>query len=134
MRIDTIALVVSQLHDLLDEFRQRDYECPSGVNSFECGSMLYGALTKEMEASGLLSPFPTAPFAGMTFEELRTKIHGMKAPTWSNGGHRRDYPHPCDLRSIVIEIVDVAGAGVVGLSLHAFGRNGSPQSALQPGA
>jgi hypothetical protein len=121
MRIDTIGLVVSQLHDLLDEFRQRDYKCPSGVSSFECGSMLYGALTKEMEVSGLLSPFPTAPFAEMTFEELRTKIYEMRAPAWSSG-HRRNYPHLCDLRSRVIEVVDKAGAEVFGLSLDAFDR------------
>lgn len=134
MRIDTIGHVVSQLHDLLDEFRQINYQCPSGVSSFECGSMLYGALTKGMEASSLLSSFPTAPFAGMTFEELCTKIYGMRAPTWSNSGHRRDYRHPCDLSTRLIEIVDGTGAGVVGLSLHAFDRNASLQSALQPGA
>jgi hypothetical protein len=122
MRIDTIGLVVSRLHDLLDEFRQGDYECPSGISSFECGSILYGALTKGMESSGLLSPFPTAPFAGLTFEELRAKVHGMRAPTWSNSGYKRNCPHPCDLSSRVVEIADKAGAEVLGLSLHAFDR------------
>jgi hypothetical protein len=66
-RVKAVGTIVSQLHDLLDGFRRNDYRCPNGGSSFECGCMLYGALTKEMDLAGLLVPYPVAPFSGNEF-------------------------------------------------------------------
>ncbi|KAF2475405.1 uncharacterized protein BDR25DRAFT_340167 [Lindgomyces ingoldianus] len=121
--IEAIGNVISQLHDLLDEYCQRDYHCPSGINSFESGSILYGALAKGMEWSGLLAPYPVAPFFGMSFGELCSNVYNMKSPVWSNSGYKRDYKHPCNLKDKIAKIVDEANNEVTGLELRAFDRD-----------
>lgn len=35
---------------------------------FECSSIMYGALTKEMQSSGLLSSRPAAPFPDLNYK------------------------------------------------------------------
>lgn len=117
-----MGTVISQLHDLLDEYRHRDYHCPSGINSFECGSMLHGALTKGMQLSGLLAPYPVAPFSGMSFGELCSKVYELKSPVWSDAGYKRDHRHPCSLKERVAKIVDKAMNEVTGLELGTFDR------------
>jgi hypothetical protein len=47
-RIHAIGTLVSQLHDLLEEYGNPSYLCTNSQFSFECGCMLYGALYKEM--------------------------------------------------------------------------------------
>jgi hypothetical protein len=79
-RMQAISTVISQLQDLIQEYRNPLYQCPSG-ESFECGSILYGALTKEMELQGLL-PVPTAPFSGLSVSELRIKMQRIRSPSW----------------------------------------------------
>ncbi|KAF2810992.1 uncharacterized protein BDZ99DRAFT_508368 [Mytilinidion resinicola] len=81
-RIHAIHALVSQLHSLLDEYHSADYSCPRNGYSFECGSMLYGALTKQMESLELLAPQPVAPFSGMSLRELDSKMRNIKSPLW----------------------------------------------------
>ncbi|KAK3208892.1 hypothetical protein GRF29_69g21024 [Pseudopithomyces chartarum] len=53
VRVQGIDAIVAQLHDLLSEYGNPNYSCPSGNYSFECGSILFGALTREMQSAGL---------------------------------------------------------------------------------
>ncbi|PVH91491.1 hypothetical protein DM02DRAFT_545743 [Periconia macrospinosa] len=122
-RIEAIGTVVSQLHDLLEEYRNADYCCPSGIHSFECGSILYGALTKGIDSSGLLVPYPVAPFSGMSIWEIYLKVHDIKSPVWCNPGSGRFRTHhSCNLNERVTEIVDKVMRRVNGLELKEFGR------------
>ena len=122
-RIEAIGTVVSQLHNLLDKYRDVDYRCPSGFYSFECGSILYGALTKEMDSSGLLVPYPVAPFPGMSFCELYSKVQDIKSPMWcSPGTGRYKSQHSCNLNEKVMEVANRVMSGVNGLELKEFGR------------
>jgi hypothetical protein len=100
-RMEAIGTVFSQLQELRQEYRSPLYHCPGG-NSFECGSMLFGALTKEMELQGLL-PVPAAPFAGWSISKLYTKIQRIQSPSWSKPKKSR---HRCDLSERVMSIAD----------------------------
>jgi hypothetical protein len=84
--------------------------------------MLYGALTKGMESSGLLMPYPVAPFSGMSFGELCSVVQRIKSPVWSNPGYKRDYRHPCNLHLKLADIIDKVDNKVTGLDLRAFNR------------
>ncbi|CAI7658096.1 unnamed protein product [Penicillium crustosum] len=50
--------------------------------SFECSSIMYGALTMQMESVHLLSPTPEAPFPGWNYNDLREKVLSFQSPQW----------------------------------------------------
>ncbi|OJJ47790.1 hypothetical protein ASPZODRAFT_158678 [Penicilliopsis zonata CBS 506.65] len=57
-----IASILFSLEDLRHDFLQGHRGC-----SFECSSIMLGALTKHMHSNALLSPEPVAPFSGWRF-------------------------------------------------------------------
>ncbi|KAK8097615.1 uncharacterized protein PG998_013101, partial [Apiospora kogelbergensis] len=57
-RQETINDIISGLHTLISYFHIRS-KC-----TFECSSILLGALTKQMQIKGLLEPKPKKPFLG----------------------------------------------------------------------
>jgi hypothetical protein len=122
-RIHVIGTLVARVHDLLEEYRSPNYRCPEGY-SFECGSILYGALSKQMKPAGLLEPYPVAPFSGLGFDETNSKLRDFKSPEWCTPGGHRLMIHSCDLRETVTEIADIAITSVNGLCLKDFGRIG----------
>jgi hypothetical protein len=70
-RQEYIGEIITLLHDLLVHLRDNndngnaDYEPFRSIGcSFECSSMLLGALTKEMSSNGLLFPRLTFPLLG----------------------------------------------------------------------
>lgn len=70
-----IEAVINELHTLVDKFRSVDYVCPLGSqHSFFCGSVLLGALTKELDRWEMLSPRPEVPFQNMSLSGLRTQL------------------------------------------------------------
>jgi len=80
--------------------------------SFECGSMLLGALTRQMNNMAILSPRPTAPYAGLSFAELRYGIKSIKAPDLHIRYERRSRSpeyrkHPCSLDAVIREVNQV---------------------------
>lgn len=92
-RSKSIGAIVAGLHDLLDSFRSSDYLCPSDKSwAFECGSILYGALTKGMHSMGIWSPFPIEPFTGLSLYDVATRARLMKSPTWLhvNSGYTKN--------------------------------------------
>lgn len=113
-----MGTIFSQLQVLLQEFRSPLYQCPRG-DSFECGSILYGALTKEMELQGLL-PIPIAPYSGLSFSELYTKMQRIRSPRWCRPDKHKRGPHPCDLGAKVMEIVEPVTLLPNGLELKDF--------------
>jgi hypothetical protein len=73
-----------------------------GECGFECSSIMYGSLTKELHRTGLSSsPMRVAPFPGLSFIQLVQKISSIRSPTWftrSRDVWGRDYvltPHKC---------------------------------------
>lgn len=102
-RKQAIGTIFSKLQALLQEFRSPLYRCPSG-DSFECGSILYGALTKEMELQGLL-PVPTEPYSGLNVSELYTKMQRIRSPSWYSSRKKKSQ-HSCNLREKVMAIAE----------------------------
>jgi hypothetical protein len=133
-RSKSIGAIVAGLHDLLDRYRSSDYVCPSGkVWAFECGSILYGALTKGMHSMGVWSPFPIEPFAGLSLHHVATKAKLMKSPAWlpSNSTfdqrnfNQNDFKqigknHSCSLGLPVSEMVNRVWVEATGLDLQEY--------------
>jgi hypothetical protein len=118
-RDQAIAAIISQLHVLLEEYRKPTYSCPIG-SSFECGSILHDALTKELNSTGLMVRCPMDPSSGLTLEKIYSKIHNIESPTWRDVRLRRS--HLCDLNENVTEVADRVMSGVNGLKLEDFDR------------
>lgn len=122
-RVQAIGTLVARLHDLLEEYRNPNYLCPNGGHSFECGSILYGALAREMELAGLLAPYPVAPFSGLSFGEIHLKLQHFRSPSWCYPDrYKTAKSHPCNLRGRVTKIAEEAIHPANGLDLKDFGR------------
>ncbi|KAH7066495.1 hypothetical protein FB567DRAFT_574280 [Paraphoma chrysanthemicola] len=106
LRTQAIGTVLSRLHELLEQYRSPLYQCP-GDDSFECGSMLYGALYKQMELQGLL-PVPTAPYHDLSVSELYTKMERIKSPVWGRPSKhsKKTQQHGCNLAERVMGIAN----------------------------
>ena len=100
-RRELIAALVCEVYTLLDNHRSVDYICPTSEDdSFLCGSVMLGALTKEVEAMGL-APRPSEPFDNLSLNDLHNKISDILAVYWrtpSSRNYDSDYLHPCNLR------------------------------------
>ena len=118
-RLKSIAAIVAELHNLLDHFRSNDYLCPDDRSlGFECGSMLYGALTKGMHSMGVWSPYPIEPFAGLSLHDVVTKAKLMKSPAWRP--YNSKYSHICSLSSQVSGVVNKIWVEATGLDLQDY--------------
>lgn len=106
---DILASLQKQRNDFLDDTRG----C-----SFECNSIMFGALTKQMRLSALLSPEPAAPFIGLRYQELVRKIRSFKTPYWSNSGsYGRHY-----CRASGAFLPEAIKDNVTGLNLERYSR------------
>jgi hypothetical protein len=108
--------VLPGLAEQLDVYRSATYTCPIDSSySFRCGSILLGALTKEMDSLDLISPRFKRPCLGQTFDALCVKARSMESETWYRSGYS---PHSCIVSTAVNSIVDLAVASVAGLGLR----------------
>jgi hypothetical protein len=107
---------MSGLYKQLDLYRSATYSCPISTSySFQCGCMLLGTLTKEMDSANLLSPRPNIPFFGQSFDAICDKVRLMKSKTWFHSSYNQ---HECNASTAVNSIVDLAVAGMEGLGLR----------------
>ena len=111
--------IVSGLTEQLGVYRSATYTCPASSNySFLCGSMLLGALTKQMDLLDLFSPRLRRPYLGQTFDVFYATVGSMKSEAWYHSGYSHSgYSHSCNMGTAVKSIVDAAVAKVAGLSL-----------------
>lgn len=111
-----IEQVLSNLHGLLDTYRDPNYRCVYGQDvSFECGAMQLGALTKEMEAWGLFAHMEP-PFEGICIAELCSKVRSMRSPRWRD---RNRYGfHNCNFEQKLRSLVENAEKGMESLKLE----------------
>ncbi|KAF1997269.1 hypothetical protein P154DRAFT_606539 [Amniculicola lignicola CBS 123094] len=113
-RLQAIEDIVSRLHELLDGYRSATYSCAVGnVYSFQCGSMLLGALTKQLDEAKLLSPRLEVPFAERSFGDICGTVRLMTSPGWI---HRKGSGlHTCSLATTLESCIDTV-TGTKGLS------------------
>ena len=90
----------------MDGYRSAEYKCPSDEKlSFNCGSMLLGGLSRELQRLKILSPRPETPFNGMSYEVLQAKDSMVCSPVWhsndnkgyANGFHPALGKHQCSI-------------------------------------
>ena len=93
--------------------------------SFECSSILLGALTKEMHANGLPPVFGSVSAIERSLADTINMVRQFQSPEW---GRRNPFgsgwtQHSCTLSSFVEERV-IKYVKVEGLSLSSFLRRG----------
>ncbi|WQF76291.1 hypothetical protein CDEST_01305 [Colletotrichum destructivum] len=100
-RQEAVDFIFKTLQTLLEAFRKGSSGC-----SFECSSMLLGALTKEMDRHKLLNPVPKEPYTGYSILDTNKIVNSFHCPHWN---HRRDSyymdypdnPDSCNLKIII---------------------------------
>lgn len=89
---------------------------------FECSSIMYGALTKQMQSNNLLSPIPTVPFLNLNYKQLVEKLLSFESPQWcrpysSCSSYNSRYRHEC-LHSSFTSLFGVLHNSIGGLDFH----------------
>lgn len=83
------------LHETRDELVSGRRGC-----GYECSSIMYGALSKQMQSDALLSPRPAAPYPGLTYKSLVQRVSSFKSPEWYGSSSRyARYQHKCPASS-----------------------------------
>ncbi|KXX77398.1 hypothetical protein MMYC01_206072 [Madurella mycetomatis] len=72
-----IAALVGALHELMEALLDNSRGC-----SFECRSILLGALRKQLHGLKVLHPEVEPPFQGCSLEEAVKRVEGIKDPVW----------------------------------------------------
>lgn len=92
-RKEAIEKVVNLLHEKHEALLDGKLGC-----RFECSSIMYGALTKQMKSKALLSPRPSRPFRSLNYNQLVQKIRSFNLPEWySQLGYYNNYVrHSCN--------------------------------------
>ena len=67
---------------------------------FECRSIMYGALTMQMQSKNLLSPKPVTPFLNLNYDDLAQTILAFQSPRWCSpssiySSYSYASPHNC---------------------------------------
>jgi hypothetical protein len=125
-RSQAIQSLIDRLHVHLAKYRMRDYVCPEEKSqSLQCGCVLLGALTRELDRLELLSPRPQKPFSFLSYNLLCDSMKTIQSPIWIYRGHaqllggpRPTLAHKCSLQAVVAGIVNDAAATVTGLDLE----------------
>jgi hypothetical protein len=97
-RQELIDRILSALHELATNLRDDKDGC-----SFDCRSMLLGALIKQMHSRGLHSPRPIEPFLGFSFDSIVKSVSEMSSPDSYHGQHSYD---SCTLQQFVHPIIN----------------------------
>ncbi|KAK8851051.1 Nuclear pore protein-like protein [Apiospora arundinis] len=118
-RQDALDQIITHLHGLTTYFGGVRTKC-----SFECSSMLLGALTKQLETTGLLNPTPTKPFMGHSVTGIATVARNFTDPQWSSIAPSMFSslagPHSCKLGAFVNAAIKSVEDGIEGLDLAAW--------------
>ncbi|KAI1383756.1 uncharacterized protein F4822DRAFT_49870 [Hypoxylon trugodes] len=106
-RQEFVHRVFTHMHGLLGLLRDGEAGC-----SFECSSMMLGALTMQMHSHGILDPQPQPPYSGYGIKSVMELVRGFKSPEWSTPTHRRSYAHGCNLSGLFDEKMNSTVAGL----------------------
>jgi hypothetical protein len=122
-RSETIEQIIETFNYWIDEFSDT-YTCRVDAElSFECSSILLGALMKQMRNIGVLSPRVVAPFDGLSLEKVHESISSMQSPIWETYDEVNElYPikHACGFQGTIIRDVEHVVASAKGLMLDDF--------------
>jgi hypothetical protein len=118
--------IITDLHELLRSYRSPDYKCPNSEKSFECRNILYGTLAIKMDSLSLSDPRPTAPFPGLSIDDVSWELQEIRNPVWydslSGPDGKPPRKHRCNLRDKVHGTCQRTVRSIRGLRLEDFGR------------
>jgi hypothetical protein len=110
-----IAAIVLLLREKREELLSGSRGC-----GFECSSIMYGALTKQMQSNALLRPRPAAPFPGLNYKSLVRRVLSFTLAGWYGPSSCYDtYRHDCpdsSFKSLFGGLNDT----IKGLDLHSL--------------
>ncbi|PKY04456.1 hypothetical protein P168DRAFT_297303 [Aspergillus campestris IBT 28561] len=86
-RQGAITDLVLRLHETREKFLSGSRGC-----GYECSSIMYGTLTKQMQSNALLWPRPEVPFLDLNYISLVQRVLSFKSPGWYDGSYG-DYQH-----------------------------------------
>lgn len=90
-RQKAIGGLIIRLHEERDTLLSGSRGC-----GFQCSSIMYGALTKQMQSNALLSPRLAAPFPNLNYKILVQKVLSFISPGWYGpSSHKARYQHSC---------------------------------------
>ncbi|KAJ5031504.1 hypothetical protein J3E72DRAFT_391494 [Bipolaris maydis] len=122
-RSEAIEQIIETFNSWIDEFSDT-YTCQVDADlSFECSSILLGALMKQMRNVDVLSPQVVAPFDGFSLEKVHENIKAIQSPIWETyDGVNELYPikHACGFQGTIIRDVGHIVARAKGLVLNDF--------------
>ncbi|EAS27910.3 uncharacterized protein CIMG_09114 [Coccidioides immitis RS] len=116
-RKDSIDQIVEHLHGLRQDFLEQQESC-----SFECSSMLFGALTIEMHRRNLL-PRTASPFPGASFAKVVQSVRLIRSPTWCPVAGWVSFnstcrAHGCILSKFIDPVIEGLEHDLAGLELN----------------
>ncbi|KAK8036899.1 hypothetical protein PG994_015396, partial [Apiospora phragmitis] len=118
-RRTSIDRIIIDLQNLLSDLREDREGC-----SFECSSILLGALTKEMGRKQLLDATPGSPLLGFSLEATAKAKLDFRSPRWSpippHSAFGTPSKHSCNLRSLIVWKVGVSESLIDGITLDSF--------------
>ncbi|RYP50230.1 hypothetical protein DL768_004214 [Monosporascus sp. mg162] len=115
-REESVNRIIIALHDLLERFRNRQAGC-----SFECSSILLGALTIQMHTAAILELRPKPPYLGYSFTVVIEMVRSFQSPRWVTRDHYGGYVrHSCSITSLIQPMIEDAEKSMGGLMLGDF--------------
>ncbi|PLN85061.1 hypothetical protein BDW42DRAFT_18673 [Aspergillus taichungensis] len=91
-RQEAITNLVHRLHEKREELLSGSRGC-----GYECSSIMYGALTKQMQLNALLCPKPEVPFVDLNYRSLVQRVSSFISPHWDCDLSRHtQHWHLCD--------------------------------------
>lgn len=107
-RQSAIEGLVRLLHETRDDLLSGRRGC-----GFECSSIMWGALSKQMQSDTLLSPRPAAPYPSLTYISLVQRVSSFNRQKWYGSSSRyARYRHKCPASSFGMlfgELKDIEG-------------------------
>lgn len=138
-RQNFVSEVISELHDLKSRLYKDKGHKDKGACSFECSSILLGALIKGMNTICILDPPLFESLEGYSIMALEKAVLSIQEPNYSSmpdsyslctgETHTRMYAkyakyakklHRCTLSEKIRGIIDPKNEAIVGLELNAF--------------
>jgi len=117
-----IEEAIAICHRWLDKWSDDNYHCPrKGLVSFQCNSILLGALTKELKRLKLLSPPPSVPFTGWSLSKLCSTLWMLRSPVWYEKEEcLHATQHGCNFHVTLVPEIDALLTRTKGLALRDF--------------
>jgi hypothetical protein len=118
VRLQYLKSIASSMREFLGKYSSHEYICRDDTSaSAECGAIMFGTLSRELALKGFTTS-SSAPYNGMSLEDLSNSIAILRSPRWTSIDYRYK-PHSCTLDKVKLAVRE-AVERVQGLDLKDF--------------